>query len=93
MKAILKSKLTALIALLLVVVLIIFTFSIRPAWWAFFDIFFLFMMVFCHLLSLMIEKMSIPAAKKLETFAMVFGLLTLAAFIGEYIAYLVTCRP
>lgn len=81
----LKSKIAALAALVLVIVLIGVTFSMRPAWWCFFDIFFAFMMVFCHLLALQLVKMSKAASRKLDTAAMVFGVLTVIALIVEYI--------
>ena len=88
MKNLLKSKLAAWLALLVVVIIIIITFGIRPAWWAFIDEFFAFMMVFSQLAAVYIYKFNNYAGKRLQVFAAIFGILMLLSFIGEYIAYL-----
>lgn len=84
---ILRSKAVAWCALVVIVLVIIFTFSLRPAWWAFFDEFFAFMMIFCQLVALYIMKFNGFAAKKLQICAAVFGILTLLAIIAEFIIY------
>lgn len=50
-------------------------------WWQTFDIFFAFMMVFCHLAALYLYKMSLDASKKLDFLALIFGILAVIAFI------------
>nr|QJR98300.1 hypothetical protein Muribac2_240 [uncultured Muribaculaceae bacterium] len=87
MASILKSKAAAWGAMILVVLVIILTFSLRPAWWAFIDEFFMFMAVFCQLVALYLWKLNPYVGKKLQTFAMYFGILMVIALIGEYIAY------
>ena len=87
MKNLLYSKTVAWLALCLVVIIIIFTFTIRPVWWTFIDEFFAFMMVFTQLMALYIIKTSVYAAKKLQLCAAVFGILMILALIGEFIAY------
>lgn len=87
MKKVLNSRLAAIAALIIVIAVLIATFSIRTEWWCFIDIFFAFMMTFCHLLAIMIEKMSKAASTKMELIALIFGILTILAIIGEYIAW------
>ncbi|MCM1377663.1 MAG: hypothetical protein NC097_00235 [Clostridium sp.] len=85
MNNLLKSKIAAGILLILVIAAICLTFSMRQAWWCFIDIFFAFMMAFCHLLSLTMQRMSPIACVKLDKGALVFGILAVLSFIGEYI--------
>lgn len=80
----LKSKVLAWIALVLVVLLIGFTFSMRPVWWAFADLFFAFMMVFSHLLAIYLGKINTYIGRRLDFFALIFGILTIIAFVVEY---------
>ena len=87
MKNPLQSTLLAWIALAIVVVVIITTYQFRSAWWSFIDLFFAFMMVFSQLAGLYIKRFNPYAGKKLQTFAGIFLILTVLAFIGEYIAY------
>lgn len=87
MKNPLQSTLVAWIALILVVIVIITTFQYRQAWWSFIDLFFAFMMVFCQLAGLYISRFNVYAGKKLQSFAAIFLVLMILAFIGEYIAY------
>lgn len=81
-----RSRLVAWAALAVVVTVICLTFSMRGEWWCFIDIFFAFMMVFCHLLALYLGKMSPVACRKLDFLALVFGILTVLAIVGEYIS-------
>jgi len=79
----LKSKAVAWCAMLLVIVVIVLTFPARSEWWLFFDIFFAFMMVFCHLAALYLEKLVGHVARKLETCVFVFAVLTVLSLIVE----------
>lgn len=85
MNKLLKSKVVTIIALLLIIILLILTFSLRPEWWCFIDIFCAFMMVFTHLLALMLYKMSPLACKKLDVIALIFGICFVISFIVEYL--------
>ena len=76
MNRLIQSKATAWGAFLLIVIMLVLTFSLRSVWWAFFDVFFLFMMVFSPL-----------ASGKLDAAAFVFGILGILSLIGEYIAW------
>lgn len=82
-----NSKIVAWLALCVVVTVICVTFSLREQWWSFIDIFFAFMMVFSHLLALYLGKMSKSAAGKLDRLSLIFGIMTILAIIGEYIAW------
>ena len=86
----LQSKACALGALVLVVLLIIFTFSMRKfAWWMFIDIFFFFMAAFNHLIALSIANLNQFASKKLDNLAMLMLILAVIAFIAEFVAFLI----
>lgn len=80
------SKPVAWIALIIVVAILILTFSMRPYWWCFIDIFFAFMAVFCHLLALNIHKMSPEASRKLDKAALFFAVLMLISLLVEWLA-------
>lgn len=88
MNKILNSKAAAMGALVLVVIVIILTFSIRKeAWWMYIDIFFIFMAVFSHLMALTIQKLNSVASRKLDKIAFWMLILGVVAFIGEWIAF------
>ena len=87
MNKLLESRAAAWTALILVIILIIVTFRMRSVWWSFIDLFFVFMMVFSHLAALFMKRMSPQAGRTLDRVALVCGVLTVAAFIGEYIAF------
>lgn len=78
-----------LIGLVAVIIFIIFTFGFRKelGWWAFMDVFALFMCVFSHLMALMLRRMSLYAAKRMDIFAWVFGILFIIALVIEYVIY------
>ena len=82
-----QSTLVAWVALVVVVIVIVLTFQFREAWWAFIDLFFAFMMVFCQLVGLYIGRFNPYAGKKLQSIAAVCLILMILSFIGEYIAY------
>lgn len=87
MTKLLHSKAAAWCAMILVLLVVIFTFRLRTVWWAFIDEFFMFMAVFCQLVACYIHKYNKQICKKLQTCSLVFLILMLLAFIGEYIAY------
>lgn len=87
MKNPLQSTLVAWIAMVIVVIVIVTTFSYRQAWWSFIDLFFAFMMVFCQLAGLYIKRFNPYAGKTLQSIASICLVLMILAFIGEYIAY------
>lgn len=87
MRNILQSKIVAWAAMAIVVIVIAVTFSIRPAWWGFLDVFFAFMMVFCQLVAVYFFKLNPYVAKKLQIIAAICGSLMILSLIGEYIAY------
>ena len=82
-----ESKGAAVGALVLVVLIIVLTFGLRPVWWAFIDEFFLFMMAFTYFVSVMIGKYNLNAKRKLQKIAIVCGVLWIVAIIGEFIAF------
>lgn len=80
-----KSKIWGWLAMAIVIAIIIITFPARTEWWIFFDIFFAFMMVFFHLLALYLKKAT-AISRTLDFWAFIFGVLTVLAIIGEFIA-------
>ena len=89
MRNLLRSRAVAWLAMAIVVIVIVTTFSFRPYWWTFIDEFFAFMMVFCQLVALYILKSNPFAGKKLQVIAAFCGILMVLSLIGEYIAYAV----
>ena len=82
-----ESKGAAVGALVLVVLIIVLTFGLRPVWWAFIDEFFLFMMAFTFFVSVMIAKYNLNAKRKLQKITLVFGILWILSLIGEFVAF------
>jgi len=85
MSSILRSKAAAWGAIVLVVLIIIFTFRSRHVWWAFIDEFFMFMAAFCQLVAVYIERFNRNSFRKLQFFAIIFGILMVIAIIIEII--------
>lgn len=83
----LKSKTVAWAAFILIILVIGLTFTLRPVWWAFSDIFFAFMMVFSHLMAVYIYKLNPFASRSLDRFALVFGILTVVALVVEVVLF------
>ncbi|MDE6805626.1 MAG: hypothetical protein K2J05_02340 [Muribaculaceae bacterium] len=50
------------------------------------DVFFIFMAAFLNLVVCYIRNINRPVAQTLNNWALIFGLLFIAAFIGEWIA-------
>lgn len=71
----------------LIVLVLIFTFSLRTAWWSFIDIFFLFMAAFAHLAASYLAKLNPYASKTLDSCAFWMLVLGIIAFIAEFIAW------
>lgn len=87
MSKLVESKITAWIAILLSVALIVLSFLLHTPWWGFIAIFFCFIATFAHLASLYLKSMSVPAARKLETAALVCIILAVIGFIAEYLVF------
>ncbi|HBY15938.1 MULTISPECIES: hypothetical protein [Bacteroidales] len=86
MRSILKMKSVAWGALVLVVVWLGFIIGTPAPWWTYTSVFFVFMMVFCHLAALYIYKVSPRASRKLDVIAMIMGILFMVALIVMTIA-------
>lgn len=87
MGKILKSKLVAWAALLIVVVVMVLSYNPLAPWWSYSDEFFAFMMVFCQLISVYIVALSAKAVHKLQVCAAVFGILLILALIAEFFIF------
>lgn len=87
MQRILKSKLTAWCAMILTIALIVLAFIAHTPWWGFIAIFFLFLSVFMHIMSLYLGKISFPIGKKLDICALICIVLAVIGFIVEYIFF------
>ncbi len=86
MKRFFQSKGAAWAAFILVLIYLVATFKMRIAWWFYIDVFCIFMAAFLNLLVVYLRNINRFVAQKLNTWAFVFGLLFLFAFIGEWIA-------
>lgn len=87
MDKLLESKFTAWTAMFLVVALTIITGVMRFPWWAFISVFFLFMAVFCHLISLYLRKINRIIGTKLEVIALICIILAIIGFLVEYVIF------
>lgn len=87
MKKTSRNLLLASISLIAVIAMIAITFQFRRelGWWAFIDCFTIFMTVFTWLMSIAIGYMIPQSGKLLQKIAIVFGILTVVAWIVEYI--------
>ncbi|MDE7160625.1 MAG: hypothetical protein K2O24_07270 [Muribaculaceae bacterium] len=79
-----RSKITSWLALVIAVVIIIMTFSMRAVWWQFIDVFFLFMCAFTRLLSVYFGGISPAAARKLNSISLVCCIGFVIAFVVEF---------
>ena len=89
MKNFFSSKGAAWTAFILVLIYLVATFksSVRIAWWAYADVFCIFMATFLNLVMSYIRKVNRIVAQKLNTWAFIFGMLFIVAFIAEWVAY------
>lgn len=87
MAKLIESKIIAWCAMILVVALIVFSFLLHTPWWGFCAIFFLFLGVFSHMVSLYLSKINNLIGRKLETCAFVCLILAIIGFIVEYILF------
>lgn len=74
-------------AMFLMVIVIIIAVGTRvvSSIWEYSTLFLAFMAIFCHLMAVMLVKMSANAAKKLDVLAMIFGFLAVIALIVVFI--------
>ena len=87
MNRLMKSKGAAWGGMLVMVVMTIacmVTPGVKEDWWELADVFFAFMMVFCHLASLYLEKLNQNASKRLDQLSMIFGIIAILAFVCIY---------
>lgn len=87
MKKTSRNILLASISLIATIAMIAITFQFRRelGWWAFIDCFTIFMAVFTWLMSIAIGYIIPQSGKLLQKIAIVFAILTLLAWIVEYI--------
>lgn len=85
-----RSLLFASIALIAVIAIIAITFDYRRqlGWWAFMDCFTLFMTVFTWLMSIAIGGIIPHSGKVLQKIAIILAVLSIVAFIAEYLIYI-----
>lgn len=81
------SKPAAWGGLILALLVIVLTFSLRPVWWTFIDIFFMFMAAFSQFVAVYIKKLNPYASKKLRSCAFIFLILWIVALIAEFIVF------
>lgn len=68
------SKILAWVAMAVILVCLVLTFIFHLEWWTFVDIFFAFMMAFCHLLSVYMAKVK-GISQQLDNAALICGVL------------------
>lgn len=83
----LNSKPAAWGGMILTILVIIVLSVFKTVWWTFIPFFFMFMEAFCELVAVYIMRLSPSAAKTLQLCAFVFGILTVLAIIGVFIAW------
>lgn len=83
MTGLVKSRITAWLALAIVIALLVLTFNMRGAWWEYIDIFFAFLMTFTHLLAVYFQKLT-GISRQLDMTALVCGLLMIISLIVEF---------
>lgn len=93
LRGIVKSKELSWAALGFVLVWIVIQIRTPEPWWAYTCVFFAFMMVFCHLAALYIEKISFQASRKLDLISLICGILFILSLIAVYIAETVVFQP
>ena len=71
--------------IIVIVIIIAVCTRIVSSIWEYSTLFLAFMAIFCHLMSLMLNKMSANAAKKLDYIALLFGVLAIIALIVVFI--------
>lgn len=89
MKKTSRNILLAAISLIVIIAMIAITFEFRRqlGWWAFIDCFTLFMTAFSWLMSIAVGYMIPHSGKLLQKIAMVFAILTVIAWLIEFIIY------
>lgn len=87
MVRLLESKVTAWVAMVLVVAMVVISVLLHTPWYGLIAEFFLFLGIFSHLSSLYLRRMSATAGRKLETSAMVCMVLGVIGFIVEYFMF------
>lgn len=68
------SKILAWVAMVVILVSLVLAFIFHLGWWVFVDIFFAFMMAFCHLLSVYMAKVK-GISQQLDNAALICGVL------------------
>lgn len=71
--------------MIIVVIIVAIVTNVVSSVWEYSTIFLAFMAIFCHLMSLLLLKMSSSASRKLGVCAMIFGLLAVVALIVVFI--------
>lgn len=87
MAKLIESKITAWLAMTLVVAMIVLSFLLHTPWWGFIAEFFCFLAVFSHLASLYLRRMSPAAGRKLETCAFICLVIAVLGFVAEYVVF------
>lgn len=82
-----ESKATAWTAMVIVIAMVVLSMFLKTPWYGLIAEFFCFVGVFAHLASLYLNRMSQAAGRKLETCALVFIILSLVAFVTEYVVF------
>lgn len=83
MSATKTAKILAWSAMILVVACIVLAFLLHLHTWTFVDIFFAFLMAFCHLLSVYMSKAK-GISRQLDMAALVCGVLMVVSLIVDY---------
>lgn len=75
------------IALIIIIVIICATFTMRTVWWSYIDIFFFFMAAFTQLMATTLGTKIPSAGAKLSIIALLCAILGIISLIGECIAW------
>lgn len=85
-RSFIESRIVSWIALFVIILWIVMQLHTPDPWWTYLSIFLAFMMVFCHLAALYLYAVSWRASRKLDSLAMLCGILFVIALVATYIA-------
>ena len=82
-----KSKIVTILGLVLVIACLILNVSMHVTWWSYIDIFFVFMAIFCRLMTFLVAKTSPSAAASLNRIAFWCLVLAVISFIVIFFVF------
>ncbi len=82
-----RGKVVTILGLVLVIACLVINISMHMPWWSYIDIFFVFMAVFCRLMTFIVGKTSPYAANTLNRIAFWCLIIGIVAFIVTFFVW------